>query len=66
MYPPAASAAACTGCAEGEGASGFLRPSDEKLPGQALALSMAKVWEVVRDNKDLNLPAHRVSECAND
>lgn len=38
----------------------FLRPSGEKLPGHALALSMAKVWEVVREHKDLNLPAHRV------
>ncbi|KAL4442065.1 hypothetical protein ABPG77_011326 [Micractinium sp. CCAP 211/92] len=38
----------------------FLRQSDEKLPGHALALSMAKVWEVVREHKDLNLPAHRV------
>ncbi len=31
-----------------------------KLPGQALALSMVKVWEVIKENKDLNLPAHRV------
>ena len=42
----------------------FLRRSAEKLPGHALALSMAKVWEVVREHKDLNLPAHRVSERA--
>ena len=41
----------------------FLRSSEEKLPGHALALSMAKVWEVVREHKDLNLPAHRVSQC---
>ncbi|KAL4858391.1 Protein ROOT HAIR DEFECTIVE 3 [Chlorella vulgaris] len=46
----------------GEGAdeSSFLRVSDEKLPGHALALSMAKVWEVVKEHRDLNLPAHRV------
>ncbi len=31
-----------------------------KLPGQALALSMVKAWEVIKENKDLNLPAHRV------
>ena len=43
-------------------AQGFLRGRDEKLPGHALALSMGKVWEVVREHKDLNLPAHRVSE----
>jgi len=39
---------------------GLLRQSPHKLPGQALALSMDKVWEIVRENKDLNLPAHRV------
>lgn len=40
---------------------GYLRPpSPQKLPGQALALSMSKVWEVIHHNKDLNLPAHRV------
>ncbi len=44
--------------AEEEGS--FLRASAEKLPGHALALSMCKVWEVVREHKDLNLPAHRV------
>lgn len=45
---------------EADEEEGFLRPSDEKLPGHALALSMGKVWEVVREHKDLNLPAHRV------
>jgi hypothetical protein len=39
---------------------GFLLHSPDKLPGQALALSLSKVWEVVRDNRDLSLPAHRV------
>lgn len=38
----------------------YLRPVGEKLPGHSLALSMAKVWEVIRTHKDLNLPAHRV------
>ena len=38
----------------------MLRKSAQKLPGQALALSMVKVWEVIKENKDLNLPAHRV------
>lgn len=45
---------------EAQDGEGYLRPSDDKLPGDALALSMEKVWEVIRDNKDLNLPAHRV------
>ena len=39
---------------------GLLRQSPSKLPGQALTLSMHKVWEVIHENKDLNLPAHRV------
>jgi len=30
------------------------------LPGHALALSLQKVWEIIRDQKDLNLPAHKV------
>lgn len=34
--------------------------SRDKLPGDALALSLQKVWEVIRDQKDLNLPAHKV------
>ena len=34
--------------------------SKDKLPGDALALSLQKVWEVIRDQKDLNLPAHKV------
>jgi protein SEY1 len=38
----------------------YLRPVGEKLPGHSLALSMSKVWEVIRTHKDLNLPAHRV------
>ena len=43
-----------------EEGKGYLRTSSEKLPGHALGLSMGKVWEVVREHKDLNLPAHRV------
>ncbi|KAI8105747.1 hypothetical protein M9434_000329 [Picochlorum sp. BPE23] len=38
----------------------LLRMSTDKLPGQALGLSMVKVWDVIKENKDLNLPAHRV------
>lgn len=37
-----------------------MRVSRDKLPGDALALSLQKVWEVIRDQKDLNLPAHKV------
>ncbi len=38
----------------------LIRNTSDKLPGQALALSMVKVWDVIKENKDLNLPAHRV------
>ena len=38
----------------------LVRVSRDKLPGDALALSLQKVWEVIRDQKDLNLPAHKV------
>ena len=37
--------------------------SQDALPGDAFALSLNKVWEVIRSQKDLNLPAHKV--CCN-
>lgn len=45
---------------DGDPDESYIRITDNKLPGHTLALSMAKVWEVVRSHKDLNLPAHRV------
>ena len=49
-------------CKTGEltGEDSLVRVSDDKLPGHALALSLQKVWEIIRDQKDLNLPAHKV------
>ncbi|KAK9839889.1 hypothetical protein WJX74_009244 [Apatococcus lobatus] len=38
----------------------LVRVSSDKLPGHTLGLSMQKVWEVIREQKDLNLPAHKV------
>ena len=43
------------------GDDSLIRISEDKLPGDSLALSMGKVWEVIKDQKDLNLPAHKVS-----
>jgi hypothetical protein len=40
-----------------------VRTSADKLPAAALALSTKKVWEVIRTQRDLNLPAHKV-RCA--
>eukprot|EP01025_Chloroclados_australasicus_P021685 TRINITY_DN2272_c1_g1_i2.p1 TRINITY_DN2272_c1_g1~~TRINITY_DN2272_c1_g1_i2.p1 ORF type:complete len:863 (-),score=113.96 TRINITY_DN2272_c1_g1_i2:497-2974(-) len=33
---------------------------DGKLPGNAVALNMCSIWELIKDHKDLNLPAHKV------
>lgn len=38
----------------------MVRVSDDKLPGDSFALSIEKVWEVIKDQRDLNLPAHKV------
>ena len=48
----------CCLCA---GDDSLIRISEDKLPGDSLALSMGKVWEVIKDQKDLNLPAHKVT-----
>ena len=34
--------------------------SDDKLPGDAFALSTGSIWDIIRSQKDLNLPAHKV------
>jgi len=38
----------------------LVRQSNDRLPAAALALSTKKVWEVIRSQRDLNLPAHKV------
>ena len=35
-------------------------PSDDPVPGSALALSVGNIWATIKDNKNLDLPAHRV------
>ena len=42
------------------GADSLVHVSQDALPGDAFALSLNKVWEVIRSQKDLNLPAHKV------
>ena len=37
-----------------------MRPAEDKLPGHALPLSLQRLWQVIREQKDLNLPAHKV------
>lgn len=39
--------------------SSYVRISG-KLPGDAIALSTEKVWEVIKTHKDLDLPAHKI------
>ncbi|DBA68461.1 hypothetical protein WJX79_008695 [Trebouxia sp. C0005] len=43
-----------------EGDNSLVRVSQDALPGDAFALSLNKVWEVIKSQKDLNLPAHKV------
>ncbi len=45
---------------EEAGPDGLVRASPDKLPAGALALSTANIWSVIRSQKDLNLPAHKV------
>lgn len=45
-------------CATGE--DSLVHVSQDALPGDAFALSLNKVWEVIKSQKDLNLPAHKV------
>jgi Root hair defective 3 GTP-binding protein (RHD3) len=40
----------------------LIRPHDN-LPADSLAMSLQGIWEVVRSQKDLNLPAHKVTRC---
>ena len=49
-------------CIADEGQS-LVRPAEDKLPGHALALSLQRLWQVIREQKDLNLPAHKVISC---
>jgi len=42
------------------GDNSLVRVSQDALPGDAFALSLNKVWEVIKSQKDLNLPAHKV------
>ena len=42
------------------GADSLVHVSQDALPGDAFALSLNKVWEVIKSQKDLNLPAHKV------
>ena len=35
-------------------------PPGRGVPGSALALSLRRIWQDIKENKDLDLPAHRV------
>ena len=38
----------------------LVRQNTDKLPGNVLTINLKKIWEVIKDQKDLNLPAHKV------
>jgi hypothetical protein len=42
------------------GDASLFRSNSGKLPGDAFALSTQSIWEVIRSQKDLNLPAHKI------
>ncbi|QDZ19256.1 root hair defective 3 GTP-binding protein Rhd3 [Chloropicon primus] len=35
-------------------------PSEKSVPGSALSMSMDQIWSTIKENKNLDLPAHRV------
>lgn len=38
----------------------LIRAASDRLPAQTLPLSMQNLWKVIREQRDLNLPAHKV------
>lgn len=36
----------------------------DKLPADSLVLSTKNIWDIIRSQKDLNLPAHKVGMLA--
>ena len=48
-------------CIAADEGQSLVRPAEDKLPGHALALSLQRLWQVIREQKDLNLPAHKVT-----
>lgn len=38
----------------------LVRASRDKLPGNVLSMSLKNIWDVIKEQKDLNLPAHKV------
>lgn len=47
-------------CGVVAGDDSLLRTGDDKLPADSLVLSTQQIWEVIKSQKDLNLPAHKV------
>jgi hypothetical protein len=35
-------------------------PEEKPVPGSALAMSIERIWTIIKENKNLDLPAHRV------
>lgn len=44
----------------GEDPDSTLRRALDRLPADAFSLSLQQIWEVIRSQKDLNLPAHKI------
>lgn len=39
---------------------GFAGDGREVVPASGFSFSVQEIWKVIRENKDLNLPAHKV------
>lgn len=47
-------------CCAGAEEESLVVHSGDRLPGSSLALSMSELWQVIKEQRDLNLPAHKV------
>jgi hypothetical protein len=47
-------------CLLPSGEESLVKEDPARLPLDALPYSLAEIWQVIRSQKDLNLPAHKV------
>lgn len=50
----------CTACPAGPAGDDTLVREGDKLPADSLVLSTKNIWSIIKSQKDLNLPAHKV------
>jgi hypothetical protein len=45
------------------GDDSLVRAANGRLPADSLVLSTRNIWGIIKSQKDLNLPAHKVGCC---